>query len=585
MNKTPFLSWCDRNLMYLISLLLIVLTIGAYWGIQHNEFINYDDGVYITENHYVQAGLTLKGVIWAFTTTRAGNWHPLTWLSHMLDCQLYGLNPGHHHSTSLVFHIANTLMLFLLFKRMTGTLWVSSFVAAMFALHPLHVESVAWGAERKDVLSTFLLILTVWAYVGYAKRPSLNRYLLVLLSFVLGLMAKPMLVTLPVVLLLLDYWPLCRLELGGSGCEGNPQMIQTVNSGSRSSIVSRLIVEKAPLFALAAASSLLTFFVQQNEGAVTSFELLPVEVRMANALISYVGYIGKMISPHPLAVFYPYPNLFPLWKVVGAALFLICVSILVIHSRKRYSYLMVGWLWYLVTLMPVIGLVQVGEQAMADRYTYVPLVGLFVMLGMGIPKILGGWKNRKAILAILAAILFSSYFLLTRNQVRYWYNSITLFTHTLNVTANNYRAYNLLGLALFSQGRLQEAISLISMAQRLRPNHPDVYNNLGIVLAQQGKIKEAMTYFSKALQIKADHAEVHSNIGNVLVQQGKIQEAIEHYTQAVRIKPDFPTAHFSLGLAFLSIGDSNSALCESRILMAIDPYLANKLSQKILKKE
>ena len=544
------ISWRHHVLTPLISLFLIIVTLAAYWEVKNHEFINFDDGVYINENFHVKSGLTIKGVVWAFTTTHASNWHPLTWLSHMLDCQLYGLNPGHHHLTNLLLHIANTLMLFLLLKKMTRTLWESSFVAAMFALHPLHVESVAWVAERKDVLSTFFWILTIWVYVYYAKRPNLNRYLLVILSFTLGLMSKPMLVTLPFVLLLLDYWPLCRMQLGQSDCDSKSQITQSMNAGKNQSHVLRLVLEKVPLFALTAASSFLTFFAQHQGGAVRSLELFPIETRAANALVSYTNYIGKMIFPYRLALFYPYPQVLPIWQVMGAGLFLVCISILVIHSAKKHPYLLVGWLWYLGTLVPVIGLVQVGSQAMADRYTYIPLIGLFIMMARGIPNILAGWCYRRTILAISSAILFSSFIIITRGQVQHWSNSITLFEHTLHVTANNYMAHNQLGLALSCQGKLQEALNIFSIAQQLKPNHPDAYNNLGVVL----------------------------------VQQGKIQEAIEHYSKAVRIKPNFSVAHFSLGLTYLLIGDSSSALEEYKILMTINPDLANRLFQKIYNK-
>jgi predicted negative regulator of RcsB-dependent stress response len=583
-QKVKVLSWRHHSLTLFIALLLIVVTLMAYWGVQNHEFINYDDGVYVTENYRVQAGLTIKSVIWAFTSTHASNWHPLTWLSHMLDCQLFGLNPGNHHLTSLLLHIANALMLFLVFKRMTGSVWKSSFVAALFALHPLHVESVAWVAERKDVLSTFFWILTTWAYVYYAKRPNLNRYLLVLLSFSSGLMSKPMLVTLPFVLLLLDDWPLGRLRVGQSGCDFNSQMMHSLNFRKPQSVVSRLVLEKVPLFGLAAASSVLTFFAQQQGGAVRSLEVFPIETRISNALVSCVGYIGKMLWPYRLALSYPYPETLPIWQVAGAGLFLVSVSILVIHYGKRHPYLRVGWLWYLGTLVPVIGLVQIGSQAMADRYTYIPLMGLFIMIAWGIPDILAGWRYRRILFVISAAVLFSSFIMITRDQVRHWCNSITLFKHTLNVTANNYTAYYQLGLALSCQGRFQEAIPILSAALKLKPNHAEIYNNLGVTLAQHGKTQEAIAYFSRALRIRADYAEGHSNLGAVLLQQGKIQEAIEHFTEAVRIKPNFPVAHFFLGLAYLLIGDQNSALEEYKILMATNPDLANKLSEKMMSK-
>ena len=579
-----------------IILFLIGATLAVFWPLKNHEFINLDDDEYVTENPHVQAGLTLKGLSWAFTTTQASNWHPLTWLSHMLDCQLYGLKPAGHHLTSLLFHIANTLLLFLVLRRMTGAIWGSSFVAALFALHPLHVESVAWVAERKDVLSTFFWMLTMWTYIRYAERPRLNRYLLVLLSFALGLMSKPMLVTLPLVLLLLDYWPLRRFK---------------------SIHPFRLVLEKAPFFALSAVSSFLTFFAQRSGGTVGSLEAFPLETRMANALVSYVSYIGKMIWPHHLAVLYPYPDILPIWQVAEAGLLLVGLSALVILAARRRPYLVVGWLWYFGTLVPVIGLVQVGLQAMADRYTYVPLIGLFIMMAMGVPDNLAGWRHRRIVLAISAGLLLSIFMIVTRLQVYHWENAITLFEHTLAVTSNNSVIHNNLGVVLAQQGKTQEAIAHYTEALRIKPDYTDAHNNLGVALARQGKTQEAIAHYTEALRIKPNYAEVHYNLGNALARQGKIQEAITHYTEALkikpdyvgahynlgnalvrqgktqeaiahfaealRIKPDFADAHFALGLAYLMIGNRDSALEEYKILKTINPDLANTLSQKIFK--
>jgi Tfp pilus assembly protein PilF len=574
-QMAKFLSRRNYHLISVICLFLIAATLIVFGQVKNYEFTNYDDGVYVTENYYVQRGITVKGLLWAFTAIHASNWHPLTWLSHMLDCHLYGLSPGNHHLTSLLFHIANTLMLFLVLQMMTKTLWANAFVAAMFALHPLHVESVAWVAERKDVLSAFFWILTIGAYGYYCKRPNLNRYLLVALSFTLGLMSKPMLVTLPFTLLLLDYWPLCRIRWGQSECDGYPQVVQFMNFWKRQPFLFHLVLEKVPFFALAGASSLLTFFAQQQGGAVRSLELFPIGTRIANALISYVNYIGKMVWPSSLAVFYPYPQAFPIWQVMGATLFLLGVSILAVYLGKRYPYFLVGWLWYLVTLVPVIGLVQLGSQAMADRYTYIPLIGLFIIGGWGIPGILSRLHYRKIILAISAGILFSSLMIVTREQVKHWQNSITLFNHALHVTVNNFVACKQLGFALYSQGKFREAVPFFVSALEIKPDHPETYNNLGAALAHLGKTQEAIASFSKSLRIKPDSAEVYNNLGTLFMQEGKIQEAIENYSKAVQIKPDFPAAHFSLGLSYLSIGDFKSAFHEYETLKTMDLNLAN----------
>ncbi len=615
--QTKILSSRRYILILLISLSLIVVTLAAFEQLRNHTFLNFDDNVYITQNRNVQSGLTLEGVIWAFTTTDAANWHPLTWLSHMLDCQLYGLNPSGHHLTNLVFHIASTLLLFLVLERMTGALWRSSFVAALFALHPLHVESVAWVAERKDVLSTFFWMLTMWTYVHYVERPGFNRYLLVLLFFILGLLSKPMLVTLPFVLLLLDYWPLGRFQFGQSSGDHKSNTSRSMNSGHQKSIPLRSVREKAPFFVLSAVSSILTIFAQQIGGAVKSLEYYPLESRIANALVSYVSYIVKMIWPNQLAVLYPYQEMLPIWKVVGSGLLLVCASLLVMRAARKLPFLIVGWFWYLGTLIPVIGLVQVGSQAMADRYTYVPLIGLFIMIVWSVPDIWVGWRYRRVVLSISAGLLLSLLVIITRLQVNHWQNSIMLYEHSLAVTSNNFIIHNNLGLALVEQRKIQEAIAHFTEALRIqpddaeahyslglalagqrkiqeaiahfaealriKPDYAEAHNGLGVTLVWQGKIQEAIAHFAEALRIQPDNAKAHYNLGIALAEQGKIQEAIIHYTEALRIKPDYAEAHINLGLAYLMIGNKSSALEEYKILEKINPDLANALYHKIFK--
>lgn len=373
-----------RYYSFFISLALILSILVVYWNVTNNEFISYDDSTYVTDNPYVKKGLTAEGFIWAFTSTRASNWHPVTWLSHMLDSEIYGIDSKGHHFTNLLFHIASTLLLFLVLKRMTGRLWRSAFVSALFAFHPLHVESVAWVAERKDVLSAFFWMLTIWAYVRYTERPLLKRYFLVFLALLIGLMAKPMLVTLPFVLLLMDIWPLGRLDVRQKGLKSKIQS-EGCTKNYQSASAYGLVVEKIPLLVLVVLSSLITFFVQQRGGAVGSFEKYTLITRIANALISYVRYIEKMIWPHDLAVFYPHPgNTFSLWQVTGAFVLLTGVSFFIIKAARRNKYIVAGWLWYVLTLVPVIGLVQVGAQSQADRYTYIPLIGLFIIIAWGV---------------------------------------------------------------------------------------------------------------------------------------------------------------------------------------------------------
>jgi len=536
----------------LICLFLGLITLATYWQVVNHEFINYDDPVYVSKNPHIQSGLTLKSIACSFTAEVAGNWHPLTLLSHMLDCQIYGLNPGMHHLNSLLFHIANTLLLFLVLRRMTDALWQSAFVAAMFALHPLHVESVAWVSERKDVLSAFFWILTMWGYIRYVERPGVNRYLLVVLFFILGLMAKPMLVSLPFVLLLLDYWPLKRFQFGQSGG-------------------GRLVLEKLPLLAFSAASCVATYFVQQSGGLVRSLSTYPLTVRTGNALVSYINYTAKMIWPYNLSMLYPHPLTLPWWKVVGACLLLISVSLLVILAVKRRPYLAVGWLWYIGTLVPVIGFIQVGVQAMADRYTYMPLIGLLIMIAWGVPGVVKGWRYRHMLFATTVAALLAILTASTYVQIRYWSNSITLFEHALHVTDKNYVINKMLGATLADQGRMTEAIRHYSEALRINPHYVEAHNNLGVVLANQGRMTEAIRHYSEALRICPTYVKAHYNLGVVLANQGKTEKAIKHYSMALQIDPGDAKLHNNLAIALENQGRMTEAIRHFSDALRINP--------------
>ncbi|MCG6917595.1 MAG: tetratricopeptide repeat protein [Deltaproteobacteria bacterium] len=517
---------------------------------RNHNFIRLDDDEYVTENSHVNTGLSWDNITWAFTSTHAANWHPVTWLSHMLDCELFGLNPKGHHLTSILFHLLNTLLLFLILQRMTGTLWRSGFVAGLFALHPLHVESVAWVAERKDVLSTFFMFLTLWSYIWYVERPGLYRYLLIILFFTLGLMAKPMLVTLPFVLLLLDYWPLERIQLCQSDLSHPGQSQPAINHKKLRTRALGLLLEKTPLFVLAAVSSLITFLVQRSGGAVGALEIYPFHIRIANALLSYLLYITKMIWPQNLAVLYPHPGQsLPMWQAAGAGLLLLVISIVVIRAGRRYPYLPVGWLWYLGTLVPVIGLVQVGSQAMADRYTYVALIGLFVIIAWGVTDLLGSWQYSKPALILAATSLLSVLMVCSFFQVSHWKNSLTLFEHTLRATSNNSQIHNNLANVLTQQGKIQEAISHYTKALEINPNYGEAHINLGAVLAYEGKLEEAIKHYSLALQLKPNSPELHNNLGVALCNRGDIPGAIDHYLAAVQLKPDYAEAYNNLGNA------------------------------------
>jgi tetratricopeptide (TPR) repeat protein len=557
----------------IVCLGLAVATLAVFGGVRNHEFITYDDDAYVTNNRHVQAGLTWKGVIWSLTTTQASNWHPLTWLSHMLDCQIYGLQAGGHHLTTLLLHIVNALLLFLVLEQMTGAMWRATVVAALFALHPLHVESVAWVAERKDVLSTLFWMMTMWAYVRYVKCPGFSRYLLTLLLFALGLMAKPMLVTLPFVLLLIDYWPLGRfnkMERSGDSTGVAPSR-RTGEAGSQRSLLFRLIREKAPLFVLAGVSSIVTFVVQKTGGAVWSLEAVPITMRVANALISYVYYIGKMVWPQHLAVFYPYETVVPVWQGLGAGLFLVGVSFLALREVRRLPYISVGWLWYVGTLVPVIGLVQVGEQAMADRYTYIPLIGLFIVVVWGAVDLARKWRYKTLLLGTSAGGVLLACMICTHLQVSHWRTTMTLFQHALDVTANNYLAYNNVANVLASQGKLQEAVASYSEALRIKPDYVNAHNNLGTTLDELGRFGEAVAHFSEALRIKPDFAEAHNNLGIALVARGEIDKAIAHHSEALRIRPDYAGAHNCLGVALAMQGKLEEAVAHFSEAIRIAP--------------
>jgi Tfp pilus assembly protein PilF len=521
----------------------------------------------------VHKGVTFDSLTWAFASSHATNWHPITWISHMIDCQLYGLNPKGHHLTSLLFHVANTLLLLLIFVRMTGALWQSSLVAALFALHPLHVESVAWVAERKDVLSTFFMMLTLWVYTIYVKKGGVRRYLLVVLFFVLGLMSKPMLVTLPFILLMLDFWPLGRLGL----IRDTRNEVTGQHTDERPNIF-RLVLEKVPFFALAVGSSIVTFIVQERGGAVKLLEMYSIQTRTINAFVAYIEYIVNMVWPVKLAVLYPHPgNSLPIWKGVVTGLVMVLITVLVIRKARKIPYLAVGWFWYIVTLIPVIGIVQVGSQAMADRYTYITLIGLFVIIAWGANDLLSKWLRRKIWLGKLEAIILPVLIVLTWKQVQYWEDSITLYKHTLKHTSNNVHIHNNLGNVLKKRGRTEEAIKHYLQALRLKPDYANAHYNLGIAYADSGMHEEAIDKYKQVIRIDPDNAWAHNNLSNAYGALGMYKEAIEECKKAIRIDPDYVKAHYNLCAAYLILNDRDSAVEQYKILKSLDPKLAKKL--------
>ncbi|UCC23106.1 MAG: tetratricopeptide repeat protein, partial [Planctomycetota bacterium] len=602
----------DKYRVPFICLALACVTLAVYWQVLSCEFITFDDPHYVTENHYVRTGFTLSNIKWAFTPAVFGYWHPLTWLSHMLDCHLFGVSPVMHHLINLLIHVANSLILFLVFKRMTGAVFSSAFVAAVFALHPLNVESVAWVTERKNVLSTLFWLLTMWVYTDYVRRGGLLRYSVALLLFALGLLAKPMLVTLPFVLLLLDYWPFERFRPGRNFDEiGKDNEKGGVSSVSeyRRPVLARLILEKVPFFALSLISAYLSSLSVRRLGINVSTKLVPVRLRIANALTSYMSYIGKMLWPRKLAVFYPYPDTVPLWQAIVALLVLICISVLMIWVFRSRRYPAVGWLWYLGALIPVSGLVQAGLwPAMADRWAYVPLVGLFTIIAWGVPDLLAKLRHRNIVLGTTALMVLLALSVCTNLQLRHWRSSIALFQHTIEVTEDNYQAHfsmikplrqqgrtagaiehgykalkinpnypsahNSLGAVLIDSGEINKAIAHLRRALQLKPDFPAAHVNLGAALFKQGDLDEATRHFYEALQLDTNSFGAHINLATIFMQLGEIEKAVEHYTEAARIKPDFVDAHNNLGYALARQGRFNEAVRHYSKALRIGPESA-----------
>ena len=550
----------------LISIFLALLALAAYRGVRGNDFINYDDLAYVTENRHVQGGLSGKGLIWAFTASHASNWHPLTWISLMADRELFGMNAGGYHWTNVILHLAGGLLLFLALTRMTGQLWCSGLVAGLFLVHPLHVESVAWVAERKDVLSGLFWMLGMWGYARYVEHPGFIRYGWVLLFFVLGLMSKPMVVTFPFVLLLLDYWPLGRM--GG---------------GRRA--VARLVYEKIPLFLLSAAGCVVTFLVQQRAGAVAPLESLPLAKRLGNAVISYSEYLVKTVWPADLAVFYPYHGPPPEWRLPLSLAILTALSLLAVVSFRRRPYLPVGWFWYLGTLVPVIGIVQVGMQAMADRYTYLPLIGIFMMIAWGGADILHARRAGGLIGGVISAVVLVGLAVATQIQVGYWKDSLTLFTHALRVTDKNYQAHNNVGRVLAGMKKYEEAAGHYREAIRSNPYYLPAYNNLGLAQMEQGRLEEARGSFTEALKINPGDGNVHLNRGELFSRMDRLDEAIGDYRAAMKKTPDDPMLHNSLGVTLTRRGRLTEALHEYREAIRLAPEHAgahNNLAMLLL---
>ncbi len=538
----------------LVSGLLAFVAIAAYLPAIYLGFVNYDDPLYVTDNMVVQKGLSWRGITWAFSEFHAANWHPLTWLSHMTDVQIWGMRAGGHHITNVVFHAANCVLLFLWLRSMTGACWRSALVAALFAVHPLHVESVAWVSERKDVLSTFFGILSLWGYTRYAQASRLGYYLISLTMFALGLASKPMLVTWPFVMLLMDYWPLQRMA--------KPAPIGK-SWGA-------LVLEKIPFFALSAASSVVTFYAQQAGEAVASLRTVPLDARIANALVAYMRYAGKIVWPANLAVIYPAGR--QSWLIAGATLLLLlAATLLAFGRRKAQPYLLVGWLWFLGTLVPVIGLVQVGNQSIADRYTYVPAIGLFIMLAWGCHDLAvssPGFR-RMAVVAASAALL--ALVVVTEMQLSYWKDSESLFRHALTVTKNNFVAWNNLGFFLAGKGKPDEAEICYGHAVEFEPAFAEAWYNRGCALADLGRDDEAITALETAIRLNPQRPRPHNNLASVLAQQGKWDAAAAEFKEALTLDPTLGRAQCGLAGVLAKQGRFEEAIDQLSVLLKRDP--------------
>jgi len=538
---------------------LVALVLGLYAPVWQHEFVDYDDNVYVTENPFVQRGLTASSVAWAFTATRAANWHPLTWLSHMLDVEIYGRAPAGHHLTSVLLHAANALLLWLALRSMTGRFWPSLLVAALFAAHPLRVESVAWVAERKDVLAGLFFMAALLAYGVHARNPRPATYSMVLCSFALGLLAKPMVVTLPCLLLLLDLWPLRRLRNGR----------QTLRA---------LVLEKVPLMALSAAAAVVTLVAQERGGAMRGGETWPLAARLANGAVAYVAYLWKTVWPAKLACFYPHPastadgSLFP--SALGAALLLAILTVLAFAGARRRPHLTVGWLWYLGTLVPVIGLVQVGSQAMADRYAYLPLIGIYIAGAWSLGELVCRRPGSRAIVVVAVAVALVALSVVTRLQIGHWKNGHALFEHAIRVTRHNYVAHNNLGGAYEAQGDLDNAARHFREALRIRADFPVAHNNLGLVLVREGDLTSAIERFERAIALDPAYAEAHSNLGTALERRGDLAGALEHLARALTLDPAQAEAHGNLGVVLERRGDLARAAAHYERALELDPDFA-----------
>jgi len=566
-----FRSPGKRNLI--LGLLLVMIILAVYNPVSHNGFVGYDDEGYVTDNRHVQAGLSWGTISWAFTTREMANWHPLTWLSHALDCQLFRLNATGHHYTSLLLHAMNALLLFLILQWFTGYTARSLMVAALFALHPLNVESVAWVAERKNVLCMLFFLLALAGYGWYVRRPGIVRYLVVAVLFAAGLMAKPMVITLPLLLLLLDYWPLGRMCFAGNEESHDPASRSGQPFAPGTLPLSRLCLEKIPLLVLSAGSAMITMMAQSVGGAVVSAAAVSPVLRVENAIVCYVVYIQKMVWPSHLAPIYPFPHAVPSWQVAASAIFLLAVTWTVLKYRE-FRYLLVGWFWFLGAMVPMIGLVQVGNQAMADRYAYLPMIGLFVMIVWAAGELARVRHIEAKYLVTAGLLVLCGLSAVIRMQLPYWQDGFSLWTHTLAVSPHNFVAENNLAVTLIKQGRRDEAIPHFRTAAALEPGDPTSQLNLGIYAQEQGDLKQAATRYELVLQLTTNaqlRASAYDNLGSLYFGLRDYPRAQQNYESALKLNVVSPIVLRDMGLIAQKTGDWNRAIYYFARWVAVEP--------------
>lgn len=544
----------------IIYIFLVALTLAVYSQVNHFDFVDIDDNIYVTENYHISSGKMLDRLSWMFNTIHAEFWHPLTWISLICDNQLYGLNAGGYHVSNLIFHILSTLLFFWFFNHTTGATWKSAFVAAFFALHPLHVESVAWVAERKDVLSVFLWIVTLCLYVFYTKKITITKYLLVLFSFTCALMSKPMVVTLPVIMILLDYWPLRRFE----SQKGNLMLWQ--------------LWEKTPFFILSTVFSIITVYAQHGPYGI--YYPFSTSSRIANALVSYMTYLKMTFWPVNLTFFYPFSVEISSWQVMGSSLLIIFISAISLVLIKRLPYLFIGWMWYAITIAPVIGIIQINQQALADRYHYLPSIGIAVMMAWGIPALIKRAARRKIIIFPVAIVFLTIMSILTWKQCSYWKSNFILFNHALLVSKNNYVAYNSRGVTYGKMGQYDLAIEDFNKAINIKANYAEAYFNRGVAYNKRSQYYQAVEEYNKAIHIMPDYVQAYYNRGEVHSKLGQYQKAIEDYDKAIYFNPDGPDAYINRGIAYGEMGQHRRAIDDFHRAIRIRPDYISFLNNR-----